>query len=188
MSPERAGDVMVPIEEYPIVDASVTLLDAVIRLDESRRTMEGGRQPYQAVLVADKNGTIVGKLGQLALLRALEPRSHVVDDLDMLDRAGVGDSVMETVLGHSRVFQRELSEMCLSAAALPIRNVMRPINEHIDENSSISDVIHQMVLWQTMSILVTRDNQPVGLVRLSDLCDEVIKQMRLTATNTDNEE
>lgn len=188
MNAKTAKDLMVRLDEYPIVDASATVYDAIVRLDESRRSMEPGRQPYQAVLVADKNGTIVGKLGQMALLRALEPRSHVIDDLSILDRAGVGDSVMETALDHYRVFQRELSEMSLSAAALPIRNVMHPVNEHLDESTPIGEVIHQLVVWQTLSILVTQQDRPVGLIRLSDLCDEVMRRMRQANSGSDSED
>ncbi len=188
MSARKAGDIMVPIDQYPIVDSSATVLDAVVRLDESRRTMEAGRHPYQAVLVADQSGNIVGKLGQLALLRSLEPRSHFVDDQDTLDRAGVSDAIMQTALDHFSALHRGLSDMCLGAAALSVRSVMRPFREHIDVDAPICDVIHQMVVWQTLSVLVTQQDRPVGLIRLSDLCDEVMKQMRQATTRPDNED
>lgn len=187
MNATKAGDIMVPLKDYPLVDSSATVLDAVVRLDESRRTMEPGRQPYQAVLVSDSSGAIVGKLGQLSLLRALEPRSHVADDHDTLERAGVSDAVMETALGHLRTLQWELSEMCQGAASLPVRTVMHPVKEHIDIAAPLCEVIHQMVAWQTLSVLVTEDGRPVGLVRLSDVCDEVINQMRQTAPGRDDE-
>jgi hypothetical protein len=35
-----------------------------------------------------------------------------------------------------------------------------------------------MVEWKTLSVLVTEEDRPVGLVRLSDLCDAVIQEMR----------
>jgi len=187
MSMSRAADLMVPIGQYPIVDSSATVLDAVIRLDESRCNSDQGRQPYQAVLVADENGMIIGKLGQLALLRALEPRSHVADDHDALKRAGVGDALMETALDHFRSLHPGLPEICLGAAALPVRSVMLPFKEHIDVDAPICDVIHQMLVSQTLSVLITQEGAPVGLVRLSDLCDEVVSQMRQTAINADSE-
>jgi len=188
MSATKAGDLMVPIDEYPIVDSSATVLEAVIRLDECRRNSESDRQPYQAVLVTDKNRKIVGKLGQLALLRALEPRSHVADDQDTLNRAGVGDALMETALDHLRSLQLGLSEMCLGVSSLPVRFVMVPFKEHIDVDVPIGEVIHQILEWQTLSVLVTQDDHPVGLIRLSDLCDEVMRQMRQTANSADSED
>ncbi|UCC43920.1 MAG: CBS domain-containing protein [Candidatus Zixiibacteriota bacterium] len=188
MTLRKARDLMVPIDQYPIVDSSATVLDAVIRLDKSRRSLEPGRQPYQAVLVADKEGKIVGKLGQLALLRSLEPRSLVVDDQNTLKKAGVSNSIMEAALSHYRVLQQELSEMCLGAAAMPVRSVMLPFREHVDVEAPVREVIHQMLVWQTLSVLVTQEDRPVGLIRLSDLCDEVMKQMRQTASCGDNED
>ena len=179
---------MVPLDKYPIVDSSATVLDAVIRLGESRRGSDSGRQPYQAVLIADKNGKIVGKIGQLALLRALEPQSHIAGDRDTLERAGVGDALMGTALDHFRSLQLGLPEMCHAAAALPVRIVMHPFKEHIDVDAPICEVIHQMGVWQTLSVLVTKNDCPVGLVRLSDLCDVVMKQMQQTAINADSED
>lgn len=184
----KAKDIMVPIDQYPIVDSSATVLDAVNCLAESRCNSDPSKQPFQAVLVADKHGDIVGKLGQMALLRALEPQSLVVENQNTLNKAGVGDSIMKTALNHYRSLQRELSEMCFAAAALPVRYVMIPFKEHIDVNVPICEIIHQMLVWQTLSVLVTEKDQPIGLVRLVDLCDEVMKQMRQTATKANSED
>jgi hypothetical protein len=188
MNARKVRDIMVPLSEYPIVDASATVLEAVIRLDESRRTAGADRQPYLAVLVADRDGNIVGKLGQLGILQALELRGHVAKDQDTLDKAGVSDSMMQTAMDHYRVLQREVSDLCLGATGTPVRDVMHPIKEHIDIEAPICEVIHQIVVWQTLSVLVTEKGRPVGLIRLADLCDEVIKQMRRTPAGADAED
>jgi hypothetical protein len=178
---------MLPLKEYPIVDSNATLLDAVVRLDEARQKSDPARQPFMAVLVADRAGNIVGKLGHLAILQALEPRSSVVDDLYTLDQAGVSDSIMQTALDHYRTLKHDFADLCAGAAAVPVRSVMHPFHEHIDVEASINEVIHQMVVWQTLSILVTEHDRPIGLVRLADVCDEVIRQMRGCSPNPDIE-
>ena len=182
MKEKTAGDLMVSLKEYPVIDASATVLDEVNRLGESRRNMESGRQPFQAVLVADGNGSIIGKLGQLAILKALEPSRRVFGDQHAFDNAEVTNSIIKAALDQMRAFQNEFSEMCKGAAALPVRSAMHPFKEHIDIGTSINDVIHYMVEWQTLSILVTEKDRPVGLVRLSDLCDEVISEMHRTTS------
>jgi hypothetical protein len=184
----KARDLMVPLEKYPVVDSSASVMDAVIRLDESRRNTEAGKQPYQAVLVADSNGHIVGKLGQLALLKATEPRSRVSRDHDALERAGVSDAIMETALEHYRMLQSDLSEKCAIAAEAAVSSVMAPFDEHLDVNTPICEVVHMMLQWQTLSVLVTENEKPVGLVRLSDLCDELMRQMRMTSGNSAEED
>ena len=176
MDNKTAGDLMVPLDQYPVIDVSATVLDAVLLLNESRRTMESGRQPFQAVLVADEKGRIVGKLGQLAILKALEPSRRLFDQRD-LNKAGVSESIVKAALDQIRAFQNEFSDMCKGAAALPVSSAMHPFKEHIDIGISIREVIHYMVEWQTLSILVTENNQPAGLVRLSDVCDAAIAEM-----------
>jgi hypothetical protein len=177
MDKKTAGDLMVTLDEYPIIDASATVLDAVIRLDASRKKMGMGRQPFQAVLIADENGHIIGKLGQLAILKALEPSSQLFGDRHALEKAGVSDLIIKAALDQMRAFQSGFCEICKSAASMPVRTAMHPFKEHIDIATPIREVIHLMVEWQTLSILVTENNRPVGLVRLSDLCDEVIAEM-----------
>jgi len=179
---------MVPLDEYPMVDSSATILDAVIRIDELRQSMVAERHPYQAVLVTDQNGDIVGKMGPLALLRALEPRSHFVEDQDTLDKAGVSDSVMQTALDHFSSLQQGLDEMCPGASTIPVRSVMHPFKEHIDVDAPICEVIHQIVVWQTLSVLVTRQDRPVGLVRLTDLWEVVMGYMKNITTRSDSED
>jgi hypothetical protein len=183
MKSPTAGDMMIPLDEYPVVDASATVLDAVMRLSESRRSMESRRQPFQAVLVADGEGKIIGKLGQLAILKGLEPNRQIFGDERLLERAGVSHSIIRAALDNIRPFQTEFPELCKKAAALPVRLVMHPFKEHIDIGASINETIHRMVEWQTLSILVTRNNQPAGLVRLSDLCDEIIAEMHRSTGN-----
>lgn len=188
MNTKTARDLMVPLDEYPVVDDSATVLEAVVKLEQSRRKMESGRQPFQAVLVTDESGSIIGKIGQLALLKALEPSRQIFVDQDTLDKAGVSDTIIETALDHLRSFQYEFSEMCQGAAALPVRKVMHPVREHIHIDASIRDVIHRMVEWQTLSVLVTEKDRPVGLVRLSDLCDAVVAEMCQAASGNGREE
>lgn len=183
MALKNAGDLMVSLSDYPIVASSATIFDAVVRLDDSRRNTKIGKQPYQAVLVADKSGQVIGKVGQFALLKGLEPRSRVSVDKEALARAGVSDEIMATALGHYRSFQVDLSEMCVGAFERPVSSIMTPFAEHIDIDTAICEVVHKMLEWQTLSILVTERDRPVGLIRLSDLCDEVMRQMRQAGTN-----
>jgi len=188
MKSKTASDLMTPLDKYPVVDISATVIDAVLKLEKSRRNMEPGRQPFQAILVADGEGRIVGKLGQLTLLKALLPGHRNLVDRDTLEKAGVSDTIIETALDHLRAFQHEFSEMCARDSALPVREVMHPIREHIDISASMGEVIHSMVVWQTLSLLVNESGRPVGLVRLSDITDAVIAEMVRSTSSTPSED
>jgi len=50
---------------------------------------------------------------------------------------------------------------------------MSPVSEGIDENASITEAIHQIIVLQLLSLLVKSGSNIVGIVRLSDLFHEV---------------
>ncbi len=69
-------DLMVPLEEYATVTEDATLYEAVLSLEEAQENFEDKHTRYRhrAILILDKDGNVVGKLGQLDVLRALEPK------------------------------------------------------------------------------------------------------------------
>jgi hypothetical protein len=171
-------DIMVPLEDYPVVGEDATLADALVALDEAQRRLPPGRQPYRAVLVTDKKGGIVGKLGQLVFLNALEPKYAVLDDLGKLARAGVSPELVSSMMEHFRFLQDSLPDLCERAGRMKVKEVMRPTKDSIAEDAPLSEAIHGMVLGQTLSILVTRNSEPVGLIRLSDLFDVIAERIK----------
>jgi hypothetical protein len=178
MDKKLVKDLMVPLEEYAVVDEEDTLLDALLALDEAQKKLPPGRQPYRAVLVRGKKGDVVGKLGQLVFLNALEPKYSVLGDLGKLARAGVSPELVSSMMEHFRFLQDSLPDLCRRASMVKVKDVMHPTKESIDENAPLSEAIHRMVLGQTLSILVTRGSDPVGLIRLSELFDVIADNMK----------
>jgi len=178
MDEKRVKDLMVSLDEYPVVSQDATLRQAVLALEEAQKRLPGGRQPYRAVLVVDEKKRIVGKIGQLAFLGALEPRYDVIGDLDSLSVAGVSEEFVASMMEHYRFFQERLSDLCARSSRVLVKDVMRPVTQSVDENATLQETIHRIVMWQTLSLLVTRDDAVVGLVRLSDLFDAVAEQLK----------
>jgi CBS-domain-containing membrane protein len=67
----------------------------------------------------------------------------------------------------------ELQTACRRARDIKVSDLMRPIDESISEDASLSEAIHKMVIWQSMRALVTRGGRVVGVLRLADLLAEV---------------
>ena len=178
MDRKLVKDVMIPLEECPVVASDGVLSDALRALDEAQKRLPSGRQPYRAVLVVDADQKVIGKLGQWAFLMALEPKYAVHKDLGRLARAGVDPELVSAMMHHYQFFQDSLSDLCRRAAGMKTRDVMRPVEDSIDESAPLSQAIHKMVLSQTLSVLVTRGAEAVGLIRLSDLFDEVAEEMK----------
>jgi len=96
-------------------------------------------------------------------------------------RAGVDPELVTSMTEHYRFFQENLSDLCVRSAHMKVKDVMRPVEDSIDEAAPLSQAIHKMVLSHTLSTLVTRGSTVVGLIRLSDLFDEVAEHMRHAA-------
>jgi CBS domain-containing protein len=178
MDTKRVKDIMVPLQEYGIVDEDSTLINAIMIFDEAHRKRNRNRPPHRAVLVVDKNKKVVGKLGQLAFLKALEPQHNILTDMSKLSSAGVSEQFIASVTQHYRFFQEDLSALCAHARHIKVKDVMHPVAEHIDENASLGEAIYKIVTWETLSVLVTRGEEIVGILRLSDICNEVAEFMK----------
>lgn len=172
-SERTVKDLMVPLDQYGVVSEDATLLDAIQVYDEAMKKRDRKRQPFRAVLVQDKKGRIVGKLGQLAFLKALEPQHHMLADMSKFSSSGVSEQFISSVLQHYRFFEGDITSLAARARSVKVRDMMHPVEEFIDENSSLSEAIYKLVLYDTLSILVTRKGKVVGLVRLDDVCQEV---------------
>ena len=176
MSTMRVKDLMIPLEDYPVVSEEKTRLEALIAI-RAAFDDANGRSRARAVLVVDKNRRVVGKIDQLAVLMALEPKCSLARDMDLLRRSGVSAEDLSAMMNNNQLFQDDLESLCLRSGRLSVRDVMRPIEESVEEDSPLTDAIHKLVLGQTLSILVKRQGQVVGLLRLSDLFDTLSTMM-----------
>jgi len=178
MNAKTVKDLMVPLDNYAVVPEDATLLDAIVALEKSQKNLPPGRQPHRAVLVVDAGGKVVGKIGQLAFLTALEPKYNVLGDLETLSKAGIRSDFISSMMEHYQFLQESLPDHCLRGRDTLVRDIMRPVTDSIDEGASLCEAIHKVVILQTLSILVMRGKEVVGLLRLSDLFDEVARQMK----------
>jgi hypothetical protein len=122
-------------------------------------------------------GQVVGKLGHLAFLRGVDPGYERQVDLAALDRAGVDRELIESISGHMRFWQEDLIACCHRAAHLRVGDVMRQVDEAIEQDSPLTTAISTMVRLQTLSIPVRRGDEVVGLLRLADVYDIVATVM-----------
>jgi len=186
MDNKRVEDLMVPLDKSAVVSQEATLLDAVLALDEAQKKMLPDKHRHRAVLVVDDSKQVVGKIGQHDFLKALEPKYGVIDDLEKLSSAGVSSQFISSTMRHFQFFQDNLSNLCERASSLKAKEVMQPVSESIDENDSLREAIHKIVILQTLSLLVTRKGEVIGLLRRSDLFEEIAKEMRYYVNKGDN--
>ncbi len=175
---KKVKDLMIPLESYPSVTEDATLLEAILAFEEALRQRDRSRQPFRAVLVVDGQGEIIGKIGQLSFLKALESKQAILDDLSRISPEGVTEEFLDSVVSNFELFRHDFSDLCYQARYRKVREIMHPLTEYIEQDASLVEAIQKLVLWQTLSVLVKDGNSFVGLLRLSDLCQEVAQEMK----------
>jgi hypothetical protein len=173
MEGKKVKELMLSLEGYPRVREDATLLEAINALELAQLNLPPGRQPHRAILVLDKQGKVVGKLGHLCFLRALEPKYADLGNISVLSHTGVSSEFIQSMMESMRFWHGDMEDLCRRGRFVLAKDAMLPVSESIDEDAGICEAAHQFVMLQTLSILVRRGENVVGILRLSDLFEEV---------------
>jgi len=187
MEPRAIKDIMLPLDDYAVVLEDATMLEAICALDEAQKKLAPGRQPSRAVLVANQNGKIIGKIGQLAFLKGLEPKYNDMGDLGTLSRVGLSADFITSMMENLRLWKDSFFDTCQRAKTTKVKDIMRPVAESIQVDAPLSEAIHKIVMYQTLSLLVTQGDKVVGILRLSDLFEEIGDQIKSCAESQNQE-
>jgi CBS domain-containing protein len=73
-----------------------------------------------------------------------------------------------------------LQFICERAAGQKLSTFIQPPSEdeYIDENATLAEAAHRLVIYPYLSLLVTRGEEVVGILRLSDLFSKVCEIMK----------
>jgi len=170
-------DLMLPLSEYAVVAEDATVLDALEALRAAQASLPADRQPHRAVLVRNRHGEITGKVHYFAFLRALVPERKALGERGVMDRAGVGDDLRESSMRWLDVFTGHLVDYRERARSVCVRDVCTDIAVSIDEGAGLPEAISMFLSQQTLSLLVRRGSRSVGILRLSDLFDELSRRI-----------
>jgi CBS domain-containing protein len=173
---------MVALEEYATVPEEATLFEAVTALEKAHEDLDRNRFKYlhRAVLVLGKSNSVVGKISQLDALRALEPKYEEMGDTGTISRAGFSPQFLKSMMERYSIFSDTLQNICSKAAKLKVRDFMyKPgEDEYIEETAHLGMAIHQLVMGRHQSLLVKREEQIVGILRLTDVFKVVFETMK----------
>ena len=157
---KTVSDLMVPFEEYPHVFAGDSLQDAVKAVV---RALVGPREDPsrprdRGVLVQAADGRVIGKLSMWDLLAGLEPGHEPPID----PFGAIADHFLWSQWLHDDLASRARStkvEALLNKA---------PKYETIDEKAPLDLAVHRLIRGKHLSLLVTRGDNIIGILRLSD--------------------
>ena len=175
-------DLMVPLEEYATVSEEATLFDAVMALEKAQERLDRERYHYlhRAILVLDENKRVIGKVSQLDALRTLEPKYAEMGDFGTVSRAGFSPQFMKSMLEQYALLSGSLEDICRRAAKIYVKEFMYTPKEgeYIEKGSYLNQAIHQFLMGHHQSLLVTSDQEIVGILRLTDVFKHVFQIMK----------
>ena len=172
-------DMMVPLTGFVSVSEDDSLFDAVQALEEAFDTHDGIKSQRRAVLVSDKDGKVVGKVSQLDVIRALEPKYDQMDTSRAMTRFGFNPNFIGTMFKEFNLWNKPLDEICRKAAQIKVKQFMYTPTEgeYVDQDDSLNKAVHKLVIGSHQSLLVTKEKEIVGILRLKDLFEEVCNRL-----------
>lgn len=181
MKQYKVTDLMVPRSEYAVISEDASIYDAVMALEKAQQEFDQTRYRHRAILVENDERRIVGKLGQLDILRALEPKyQEMKSETPAIAKYGFSKKFLESMLEAYKLFDKPLDDICRKAAQEKVCKYMhRPTEgEYIEEDASIDKAIHMLVLGHHQSLLVTDGNRIIGVLRMTDVFAAVFHAMK----------
>ena len=180
-------DLMVPIDEYATVREDASIYEAVKALEKAQEDLDHDRYAYlhRAILVLDKNDRVIGKISQLDVLRALEPKYGNMGDTKMISHAGFSRDFINSMMDYFALCERPFSEMCDRASNMKAIKFMYTLTEgeYIDVEMSLCEAIHLFIMGHHQSLLVARNDKIIGILRLTDVFKEVFQMMESRRKN-----
>jgi len=173
-------NLMVPLSEYAVVSKEATLHEAVIALEKAQETFDKTRYRHRAILVFGDDNQIVGKISQLDILKSLEPKYAKILEPAMLSREDLSPRDIKSMLEKHSLWKHSLDDICEKAAKLKTKDIMTTPTEgeYVEESAVLAEAIHQLLTGCHQSLLVTKDEQIVGVLRLTDVFKEVCERIK----------
>ncbi len=171
---------MAPVSEYTHLPVGSTVFDAVLALEHTQEEYNCTQYKHRAVLIVNNENKIVGKLNHADALCALDPGDEEDFETNDLLRFGFSGEFVRK-LHHKRKRSETLSleRICESALSLKVENLMRAAtdSECIDHDANLSMAIHQLAEEKLYSLLVTKGDDIIGILRMTDVFSAVYHTM-----------
>jgi Mg2+/Co2+ transporter CorC len=176
----RVKELMVPLSEYATVPKGSTLFDAVLALGKAQEEFDHTKYKHRGVLILDKDKGVIGKLGQLDVLRALEPKDEGLDGINALSQFGFSSNFVYKLHKHRRMKAAPLKDLCSKASKLRVEDFMQTPSEgeFIEHEATLEMAVMQLVTGHHISLLVTREKEIIGILRMTDAFAAVFHTMK----------
>ncbi len=169
MEIKRAGDLMIPLDEYPHIPYWFTLRQAIAEMENAELEIGEKKSLPRVVLVFDEKYQLMGTARRRDILRGLEPEYLLGKPLET--RKEMFNVRVDPNL--AEFSYDKLLKGIRKQAERPISDVMQPIATSVDYNDHIIRVIYEIVDKNLAVVPVVKGDKVVGVIRTVNLMSEV---------------
>lgn len=171
MKTRQVRDLMIPIADYATIHAEATIGEAILALENENK--RHGNKPYRhrSLVVIDASRHAVGRLSQIDIMHALEPRYSELGDPRWIGQSVFSRSALVTLRETFQLWEQPLEDMCRTMGDVRVRDFMQipTEGEFVEDTDTMNVAAHRIVMGRHHSLLVTRDKEIVGILRSTDL-------------------
>ncbi|MBW1989535.1 MAG: CBS domain-containing protein [Deltaproteobacteria bacterium] len=179
MKEYKVRDLMIPFEDHPRVLEDDTLQEVVTALSNFREK-HPDRPACEYVLVTDATGKVLGRIGPLDVIAAIESGYAKVGDLSRVTRQGYSPRFLKALIEADVLWENPLADLCRKAMSLNASNIMHVMgdDQFVDADQTMDKALHKLVTGPHRSFLVTEGEKVVGILRLSDVYGKIQEQVK----------
>lgn len=166
---KKAGDIMIPVEDYTTIDADRTIKEGIEALKRSyespvstSRIMETG---HRSILVFDKKGALAGILSILDLVKAIQP-SYL-----SAPKPSMADSTVYSPMFWTGLFASQAKGL----VDKKIRDVMSEPPPSLDEETNLMEIANMIYNENIRRLAITHKEKVVGVVREQEIFFEMAR-------------
>jgi len=182
---QSVQELMVPVDSYVTVPDGTTVGEAIRILEKVRHKYQSEGKEYKPrqLIVLDSQNRVVGMLSQRDVVVALEPKYKTEQGDEAIahtSQAGLSPELLKSMMKWYSLWGESFDARCQKVIRMTVKECMHipRRDEYITENEQLEAAIHQMVMGGSRSLLVTRGDNVVGILRLSDVFEQVSRAAR----------
>ena len=175
MKTQQIKDLMVPISEYVTIHKDAFMAEAIQALESEVKRYQEGPYRHSSLVVTDDQNHVVGRLSQVDIMRAMEPRYCKLGDAHWLGRSVLSKEVLITLRESFELWEQPLDRMCQELSKAKVKDYMQQPSEgmFVSENDTINIACHRIVMGRHHSLLVTHGKKIIGILRSTDLFNNI---------------
>ncbi len=169
----HAGDIMIPMDQYPHIPYWFSLRQAMAAMEGAQLERNGQKTLPRVVLVFNEKYELLGMVRRRDILLGLEPEFLTQQHRNY--RSKLFDVRVDPNLSELS-FDKILSGI-RERAERSVKDIMTPIKATVDYDDHIIKVIYEMTQYDLSILPVMKDGNVAGVVRTVDVFHEIAKHV-----------